>query len=68
MTNRVDTQQVANTPQAITTLRATETGDAVAVTKAKNEAWLKKNKVAIDAHNERIKRVGTHIAPNWLED
>lgn len=52
----------------VNTSRAAEAGIEAAVKKAKGEAWLRDNKAAIDAYNERIDREGTLLKPIWLQD
>lgn len=51
----------------VNTSRAAEAGIEAAVKKAKGEAWLRENKAAIDAYNERIKKDGMLITPIWLK-
>ena len=48
--------------------RAAEAGIAAAVKTAKEEAWLRNNRAALDAHNERIRKHGLLIKPYWDED
>ena len=48
--------------------RAAEQGIEAAVKRAKELAWLRANKAAIDAQNERVAQRGTLIIPPWLED
>ncbi len=45
-----------------------EREEALADKRAKEAAWLRDNKAAIDAHNERIDREGTLIKPMGLRD
>jgi antitoxin CcdA len=52
----------------VNTSRAAEAGIETAVKKAKGEAWIRENKAAINAHNERIEREGTMFKPIWLHD
>lgn len=52
----------------VNTSRAAEAGIEAAVKAAKGEAWLRENKSAIEAYNERIDRQGTLIKPMWLPD
>ncbi len=44
-----------------------ETALAAAVKKAKEEAWLKENWGAIEAHNERVDREGVLIKARWMD-
>lgn len=48
--------------------RAAEEGIEQAVKKAKEAAWLKENRDAIAAHNERVAKHGTLLKPIWLRD
>lgn len=52
----------------INTSRAAETGIADAVRKAREEAWKKENRQAIEEHNARIAKHGTYIRPRWLAE
>lgn len=52
----------------VNTSQAAEDGIAVAVRKAKEQAWLEENKAAIQAYNERIEQSGTLLKPTWLND
>lgn len=45
--------------------RAAEAGLSDAVRKAKEEAWLRENRDAINAYNERIEREGPAIVADW---
>lgn len=48
--------------------KAAEDGIREAIKKAHEEQWLKENKVGITAHNRRVEKYGTLIAPNWSEN
>jgi len=41
---------------------------AAAVKKAKEEEWIKENRGAIQAYNERIRTHGLYLKPYWMED
>lgn len=48
--------------------KAAETGIIAAVKKAREEEWLKTNRAALLAHNERVDRIGTLLPPSWERD
>jgi antitoxin CcdA len=47
--------------------RAAESGLREAVKKAREEEWLRENRAGIEAHNERVEKLGLLIKPYWLE-
>lgn len=47
---------------------AAETGMIAAVKRAREQEWLKSNQEAITAHNKRIDKDGTLLAPTWVRD
>ena len=47
--------------------QAAETGIAVAVRRAREEAWLRANQAAIDEHAAWLDRHGMPLEPAWLE-
>lgn len=47
---------------------AAEAGVAAAVRCAREKAWLEENREAIAAYNDRIRREGTLLTPQWAED
>ena len=48
--------------------REAEAGIRMAVKKAREQEWLKKNRGAMDAHNARVEKSGVLLAPSWAKD
>ena len=48
--------------------QAAESGIVAAVKKAREQEWLKKNKKALLAHNERVEKSGPLLTPAWSGD
>lgn len=44
-----------------------ETALETAIKKAKSEAWLKENRDAIQAYNERVEREGLLVKSHWMD-
>ncbi len=47
--------------------KAAEAGIADAVRRAREEAWLKAARPAIEAHNSRIAREGPSVVTDWAQ-
>jgi len=47
--------------------KAAEAGIAEAVRQAREEAWLKEARPAIDAHNKRVMSEGPHVVTGWAQ-
>lgn len=47
---------------------AAESGIAAAVKAAREQAWREENREAIAAYNDRIRKEGMLITPEWAED
>ncbi|MCW5724282.1 MAG: type II toxin-antitoxin system CcdA family antitoxin [Maricaulaceae bacterium] len=45
--------------------QAAEAGLAAAVKQARDAAWRRDNRAAIDAHNRRVEREGVLLTPPW---
>jgi antitoxin CcdA len=52
----------------LNTSQAAEDGIRQAIRKEKEAQWLKNNRKAIEAYNERIEREGVLIKPYWMEE
>lgn len=52
----------------LNTSQAAETGIVAAVKKAHEQKWLKENRDAIQAYNERIEKTGPLLTPHWARD
>lgn len=48
--------------------QAAESGIAAAVKRAREEAWLRENRDAIAATNERVEKHGLLVEAYWMED
>ena len=46
-------------------LKAAESGILAAIKEIREQAWLKDNKLALIAHNQRIENDGPLLTPEW---
>lgn len=52
----------------LNTSQAAERGIIEAVRRAHEEEWLKENRAALEAHNQRIEKSGPLLTPGWARD
>lgn len=53
---------------SLNTSRAAEAGIREAVLRAREDAWRKENRDAIEAHNARVDREGVLLTPDWAPE
>ncbi|KAB8154281.1 hypothetical protein EZY14_007535 [Kordia sp. TARA_039_SRF] len=53
---------------SLNTSKAAEYGILEAIKQEKEKLWLKKNRAAVEAHNNRVEKNGTYIKPVWIEE
>jgi antitoxin CcdA len=48
--------------------QAAEAGAVEAIRQARTRAWREDNRVAIDAHNDRVEKSGVLLTPEWAKE